>query len=459
MRVDAGAFAYFGPNVTSQAMLLLAGPYNIPNLSIEGTCAYTNKMNFGPCRGPGAPQAHFAAETQMDRIARALGMDAIELRLKNAAKAGDSTATGQVLKDGGYRESLIALREHMKEHFTGLQADDGKALGIGVAGVLWGMSGFGSSATVRVNEDGTVVLSMGTGDIGTGSDTALALLVSEELGVALERIKVVSGDTDACPYDFGAIGSRTTQATGVAVRRAVDSVKDQLLSLAEQLLKTPKADLAFGNEKIFVLHRPEAAIPLGRVATILGVARGGPVIGSGSNAETNPPYSTELVDGSTVPSKPFFVFGAQAVAVQVDKATGKVDVLKAAAAHNVGKAVFRPGVEGQIQGGMAMGLGYALSEEVIFSGGRPVNNSFLDYRDPYDDGHSGDYPDHCRERRRKESRGCERGRGAADRADNGCCCQRGLRCCRGQGERSAADAGESLLGHEKAKKRATKGGQ
>ena len=382
VKVDTGAYAFFGPNSTSQAMLFVVGPYNIPNLFIEGVCVYTNKLSFGPCRGPGAPQGHFAAETQMDRIARKLDIDPIQLRMKNAVQANDSTATGQVLTNGGYKESLAELRKYMEKHFTDLPVNEGKALGVGVAGAFWGMPGFGSSATVKVNEDGTVILSLGSGDIGTGSNTAMALLVAKELAIPLESIRVVSGDTDTCPYDFGPVGSRTTQATGVAVYRALDGVKSQLLTCAEQQLKASREDLAFGDGKIFVRERPEKAIPIARAATISAVAKGGPVIASGTNTAPNPPYSTELVESSTVPSKPFFVFGAQAVAVQVDKTTGKVDVLKVAAAHYVGKAVFRAGVEGQIQGGVAMGLGYALTEEAIFSNGRPVNNSFLDYRLP-----------------------------------------------------------------------------
>jgi len=382
VRADTGAYAFFGPNATSQAMLLVAGPYNIPNLFIEGICAYTNKLSCGPCRGPGAPQAHFASETQLDRIARKLGIGPFELRLKNAVQANDSTATGQVLPNGGYKESLMELRKHMEGHFRTLPVDEGKALGVGVAGAFWGMPGFGSSATVRMNEDGTVILSMGTGDIGTGSNTAMAMLVAKELGIPLESIRVVAGDTDTCPYDFGPVGSRTTQATGVAVYRALDGVKSQLLACAEQQLKASREDLTFGDGKIFVRERPEKAISLARAAHILAIAKGGPVIASGTNTAPNPPYSTELVESNTVASKPFFVFGAQAVAVQVDKTTGKVDVLEVAAAHYVGKAVFRAGVEGQIQGGVAMGLGYALSEEAIFLNGRPINNSLLDYRLP-----------------------------------------------------------------------------
>ena len=382
IHVDTGAYAYFGPNTTSNAVLLVTGPYRVPHLSIEGICAYTNKISCGPCRGPGAPQVHFAAETQMDRIAAKLGMDPIELRMKNALKANDLTATGQVLTEGGYQEALAQLKKYMGEHLTVLPgADEGKALGVGVAGGFWGMAGFGSSATVRLNEDGSVILSMGSVEIGTGSDTAMALLVSEELGIPLERIKVISGDTDTCPFDFGAIGSRTTQTMGVAVHQATEGVKKQLLAFAEHHLKTPRETLTFGGGKIYVSERPEVAIPIAKVAHLLTLARG-PVVATGSHAPQNPPFNPECVENNVAPSRPFFAFGAQAVAVQVDKVTGKVDVIKVVAAHNVGKAVFRAGIEGQIHGGVAMGLGYALSEEVIFSNGRPLNDSFLDYRLP-----------------------------------------------------------------------------
>ena len=168
---------------------------------------------------------------------------------------------GQVLTEGGYDEALSALKEYLERHPVLLpQGDEKKAFGIGLAGGFWGMGGAGSSATVRVNEDGTVVLTMGAVETGAGSDTAMSLLVAEGLGISPERVKVVSGDTDTCPFDFGAIGSRTTQAMGVAVHLAVESVKNQLLAFAENQLKTPKQNLAFGGGKIYVKERPEEAL-------------------------------------------------------------------------------------------------------------------------------------------------------------------------------------------------------
>lgn len=383
INVDTGAYAYFGPNTTSNAAQLITGPYNIPNVWIEGICAYTNKISCGPCRGPGAVQAHFAVETHMDRISRALGIDPIDFRIKNALRPNDFTSTGQRLDDAGYVEALSELKKSLNKYLTVIpKYDEKKAIGIGIAGGFWGIPGFGSSATVKINEDGTVILSMGSVEIGTGSDTAMALIVSEELGIPLDHIKVVSGDTDTCPFDFGAIGSRTTQAMGVAVHKAVEGVKQQLLSFAENHLKVPKEMLSFGHGKIFVSEKPEVSISIAKAAHLLSTMKGGPVVATGTNTTPTPPFNPEFVESHIMSSKPFFAFGAQAVAVEVDKITGKVRVLKVIASHNVGKAIFKDGIEGQIHGGVAMGIGYGLSEEAIFSDGRPLNDSFLDYRLP-----------------------------------------------------------------------------
>jgi len=383
INVDTGAYAYFGPNATSNAVQLITGPYNIENVLIEGICAYTNKISCGPCRGPGAVQAHFAVETHMDRIARTLRIDPIDFRIKNALRPNDFTSTGQRLEDVGYIEALLELKKSLNKYLTVIRdTDEKKAIGIGIAGGFWGIPGFGSSATIKINEDGMVILSMGSVEIGTGSDTAMAILVSEELGIPLKRIRVVSGDTDTCPFDFGAIGSRTTQAMGVAVYKAIEAVKDQLLSFAENHLKVSRESLSFGNGKIYVSERPEVSISISKIAQMLTTAKGGPVVATGTNTTPTPPFNPEFVESHIMSSKPFFAFGAQAVAVEVNRLTGKVDVLKVIASHNVGKAVFREGVEGQIHGGVAMGIGYALSEEVIFSEGRPLNDSFLDYRLP-----------------------------------------------------------------------------
>ncbi|MCX8021719.1 MAG: molybdopterin-dependent oxidoreductase [Syntrophorhabdaceae bacterium] len=383
LEVDTGAYAYFGPLATSTAMNLASGPYSIPNIYVEGICAYTNKLSCGPCRGPGAPQVIFAGEVQLDRIARSLGIDPIEIRLKNALKANDTTATGQVLKDGGYIEALLALKRYLTENPQTYPAqDETKAYGMGIAGGFWGMGGAGSSAMVKLNEDGSAVLVMGAAETGAGSETAMAILVSQGLGIPLDMVRVISGDTDTCPFDFGAIGSRTTQAMGTAVHRAINGVKEQLLNFAEGHLGIPKDALELKEGKIKAKERPDISISIAKAVHMMTTVKGGPPVATGTNTAPSTPFNQEYVEGMVRPARPFFSFCVQAAIVQVDKLTGKVDVLKVIASHNVGKAVFKEGIEGQIQGGVAMGIGYALTEESIFDGGRLVNDSFLDYRIP-----------------------------------------------------------------------------
>jgi CO/xanthine dehydrogenase Mo-binding subunit len=381
--VDSGAYDIFGVNTTSQVVTLITGPYKFEHLDIEGTCVYTTKISCGACRGPGGPEAHFAAETQMDRIARELGIDAFELRRINALEAGDDTAPGQILTDFGYTNVINQLEKAVQEHLVTIPLTPGKARGIGIAGCFWGMSGIGSGATINLNEDGTVTLYIGAVEIGNGVITAMALLVAEELGIPVKNVTVISGDTDAGPYEGGAVGSRTTQDLGTPVVKAVRAVKQQVMSFAGNQLGVAVEELELGDSKIFVKNDPSRMLNLEQVANSrINAPGGGPIIVSVSSTPSKPDYDKLRVSSHSRASKPFFVFGAQAAAVDVDLVTGKVSVCKVIAVHDVGIAVFPQGVEGQIQGGVAMGLGYALSEEAIFDQGRMLNANFLDYRVP-----------------------------------------------------------------------------
>jgi len=381
--VDSGAYDIFGANTTSQVVTLITGPYKFEHLDIEGTCVYTTKIPCGACRGPGGPEAHFAAETQMDRIARELGIDPFELRRINALEAGDDTVPGQVLTDYGYTNVLNQLEIAMKDHLDNIPLTPGKARGIGIAGCFWGMSGIGSGATIHLNEDGSVTLFIGAVEIGNGVITAMALLVAEELGIPVENVSVISGDTDAGPYEGGAVGSRTTHDLGVPVLNAAREVKKQVLSFASGQLDVDVKELELGDSRIFVKNDRSRMLKLEQVANSrINATGGGPIVVTASSTPFKPDYDKQRVSSHSRASKPFFVFGAQAAAVDVDLVTGKVSVCKVIAAHDVGKAVFPKGVEGQIQGGVAMGLGYALSEEAVFDQGRMINANFLDYRIP-----------------------------------------------------------------------------
>ncbi|HEU5169441.1 MAG TPA: xanthine dehydrogenase family protein molybdopterin-binding subunit, partial [Gemmatimonadales bacterium] len=201
---DTGAFAGSGPGVASVATLVLAGPYRIPNLFLEGYAVYTNKTNCGSYRAPSGPQANFAVESQMDIIADALGLDPLELRLRNIVREGDEGPTGQVLTAVGLEECLLRASKAIGWE----DRKPGPWRGKGLACGWWTTTGGSSGVYVKVNPDGTVALNTGAAEIGTGALTGAAQVLAEELGVDLDDIHVVSADTFATPFDFGAQGSR-----------------------------------------------------------------------------------------------------------------------------------------------------------------------------------------------------------------------------------------------------------
>jgi CO/xanthine dehydrogenase Mo-binding subunit len=212
---DTGAFAGSGPGVASVATLMLAGPYRIPNLYIEGFAVYTNKTNCGSFRAPSGPQSNFAVESQMDIIADALGIDPLELRLRNIVRDGDEGPTGQVLEAVGLEECLRKAAAAIGWS----ERRPGKWRGKGLACGWWTTTGGSSGVYVKINPDGTVALNTGAAEIGTAALTGAAQVLAEELTVDLADVSVVSADTFSTPFDFGAQGSRTAFAVGNAARR------------------------------------------------------------------------------------------------------------------------------------------------------------------------------------------------------------------------------------------------
>jgi CO/xanthine dehydrogenase Mo-binding subunit len=256
-----------------------------------------------------------------------------------------------------------------------------KRRGRGIA-CMWYPIGFTvsanpSAATVKVNEDGTATLLTGTVETGQGSLTVLGQIAAEELGVAAEDVHVVSADTDATPMDTGAIASRTTYVTGNAVRLAAARAKAVLFDAAAALLGAPASELEARDRKIQVRHYPARNVSIGQAAAHAQLGRGEPPIGS---ASWNPP--TLPMDPETGQGKPFntYVYAAQIAEVDVDDETGEVDVLRIVAAHDCGTAINPMLVEGQVEGGIAMGVGFALQEHILFDdSGRQRNASLTNY--------------------------------------------------------------------------------
>ncbi|MDO8690452.1 MAG: molybdopterin-dependent oxidoreductase [Dehalococcoidia bacterium] len=372
--MDTGAYADFGPVATSGATTYALGPYRIPHVKSDGYCVYTNKTSCGALRAPGAVQAAFAVESHMDKIAHRLGMDPMELRLKNAVQEGDLSHTGQVYGRIGLRGTLEAIKNYLKRQGPPVP---GRAWGVACG--QWGIGGASSSAQVKINEDGTAVLLTGAMDLGTGSDTVLCQIAAEELGLRLEDMSIVTADTDATPYDMASVGNRITFTAGNAVRRAAADAREQLLEMAGELLEASPRDLEAVDRRVCVKGSPDRAVPIAQLAA-MSHGKGGPILGRGSYAPTSPAYDPTTARGHAYPSRPGDSFCAQAAEVEVQPETGAIKVLRVVAAHDLGRAINPQMAEAQVEGSLGFGLGFALREEVKFERGKTMNPHLTDYR-------------------------------------------------------------------------------
>jgi CO/xanthine dehydrogenase Mo-binding subunit len=376
---DTGAYADDGPGIAGFGGMMARGPYRVPNLKIESHCVYTNKVKTGAFRGFGNPQATFASESMMDMLAEALGMDPVELRLKNGVEPGDLAVGGQVMRSVRFKDCLSKAAEAIRwDQKPGLRR------GKGVAGINHISGLLSSGASVRMSEDGTFVLMVGAVDIGQGSDTVLVQILAEELGVTADQISVVSGDTDATPYNWAVAASRTTFTAGNAVRKAGAEVKRQILELAADLLEANPVDLEARGGFVTVKGVPGRRVSYRELGLASHWVRRGPILGSASYMVEGPAYDPKRTIMTGFPFGPVtaYIFGVHAVEVEVDTDTGQVTIVDAVAAHDVGRAVNPALVEGQIQGGFMQGVGYALLEALHLDGGRITNPSFMDYRLP-----------------------------------------------------------------------------
>jgi len=231
-----------------------------------------------------------------------------------------------------------------------------------------------SSALVKLNEDGTFVVLTGASDIGQGSDTVLCQIAAEELGVSLEEVSILSADTEVTPFDHGTFSSRVTLYAGNAVRHAAADARRQLLEVASQMLEAEASALEIGEGRVWLRGQPQVSLPLATVAAATVAARGDPILGRGYA------HGPGTIQGAG--PVPGWKYGAQAAEVEVDTETGRVTVLKLAAAHDFGRAINPTNVEGQIEGGVVMGLGCTLAEEVVIDQGRVTNPTFMDYLVP-----------------------------------------------------------------------------
>ena len=375
--LDTGAYAAHGPAITEIATMMAAGPYRIPHLLVEGYTVYTNKTPAGSTRAPAGPQVCWAVEQHTDVLAERVGMDPFDFRMLNLVEDGDEGPTGQVLDAVGVKECLEKAAE-LLGWGTDLVPNEGIGLSCG-----WWFSATGtSSATVRLNIDGTATIITGAQECGSGAVMGLPLLAAEVLALEPEQISLLYQDTGIAAFDGGASGSQTTFNNGRAVIAAAEQARDRLIQLAAEDLEASSPDLEISAGTVSVRGDPSSSQTF---ADVLSRAqdRGHVVV---EHASPPPP---PLPDGSAVANcagRVLFAtfvapsFFCQAARVRVDRDTGVVRVKEVAAVHDFGRVLNPVGAEGQIEGGVAHGLGNALSEGTAYQDGFQLNPNFLDYK-------------------------------------------------------------------------------
>jgi CO/xanthine dehydrogenase Mo-binding subunit len=367
---DAGAFAGAPLGI---ALLLMGSYYQIPHVELRGYEVLTHKPGNGAYRAPGAVQGTFALESHVDRLARAIAMDPIDLRLRNASRPGDPMITGQPWPKMGLRECLERLRaERDRRPRPVAPAGDGRlrrGVGVAVGGWMGGIEP--ASAVCRMDRDGTVSLLVGSVDM-SGTNTALAQITAEAFGLPVEDVRVVNGDSETAPYAGASGGSKITYTVGVAVERAARDARRQLLAIAADKLEASVEDLEIVDRAVGVRGVPDRRLSLAELAraSMQFGAKYEPVLGRGASA--------------TVARSP--AFAAHLSEVEVDADTGHVRVLGHLAVQDVGRAINPAEVEGQIHGGVVQGIGWALFERMAYDDqGQLLGATFMDYALPQSD--------------------------------------------------------------------------
>jgi xanthine dehydrogenase molybdenum-binding subunit len=343
------------------------GPWRLPNFHIEGYDVLTNRPSIGAYRAPNGPQGAFAVESTLDMLARKLEMDPLELRLKNAVVEGERNPSDVPYPRIGLVQTLEAIKGHPAwTEPVPAASRPGWVRGRGLACGLWGGGVGTSTAHVNINEDGSATVVTGAVDLA-GTRTTMAQIAAEELQIPYERVTVSQPDTDAAPFNNPTGGSRITYSLGTAVHRAAVDARTKLKQRAAQQLKAPPDEVEYRQGKFWVRSDPEQSLTLAQVARSSIGSGEGPVIGTG-----------EVTHLLRAPA-----FAVQVVEVEVDQETGLVQVVKVTAAQDVGCAINPTACEGQIQGGVVQGIGWALTEEYVYDQeGRLRNPSLLDYRIP-----------------------------------------------------------------------------
>jgi CO/xanthine dehydrogenase Mo-binding subunit len=378
--LDAGAAATDAPYLASIPLLLASGPYRVGPTRVRARAVYTNTPPTGAFRGVSGTHLVFAIERHMDEIARALGIDRRELRLRNLNESGDSLLNGQVLEDASIlREAFDAVEEVAPWASVGA----GELRGVGIAACVWLTNPLPGSVVLKVNEDGTLGVITAATENGSGAIAmGISQIAAEELTLPVEAVVVSMPDTDAAPYDAGSQGSRTTHIVGRAVGSAAESLREQIYEIASDVLEAAAEDLELVDGHVGVKGTPAAVVTLAEVARA-ATAAGKSLTATGSYATPMPAFDPTCATGLLFPAFPTPTYHVHLAEVSVDPVTGRVTLLRYVVAQEVGKAINPSGVIGQIQGGVAQGIGYTLYENLaIGDDGRYVQRTLETYRLP-----------------------------------------------------------------------------
>jgi CO/xanthine dehydrogenase Mo-binding subunit len=384
--VDAGA--YKGSAAVAMYLSHSFGDacFYRPNVSHEGVAVYTNK-NFGFAkRGHGSPQTRFACDSQIDMICEDLGLDPVEFMLKNVRKKGDVLPNGDTLGSCGLGKCIQLAAEAIgwKEK-RGKQRGKNRGVGIGVNGMFSG-SGywpFACSAIIRLNHNGTVTLMEGDVEFGQGADTAYSQIAAEALGLPLEDVTLVSGDSELCPLNYSNFLSGGLFVGGGAVLNAARDLRQKILKVGSEILKVKMEELDLKNRSVFIMAKPEKSVAFGELLRYsVQKNLGDPLIGVGYRKAVPEIEFYPSLSKGTGRFTDAYGFSAATAEVEVDRETGRVKVLKIVIADDVGYEINPAAIQGQMVSQAVMGMGDALLEEVIDEGGRVINPTLVDYEIP-----------------------------------------------------------------------------
>ncbi|HKT59283.1 MAG TPA: xanthine dehydrogenase family protein molybdopterin-binding subunit, partial [Gemmatimonadales bacterium] len=382
--MDNGAYSGEMPFMASLPMHVFGQVYRAGAARVRCRLVYTNTAPTGAFRGVSGTYLYFALERHMDECALRLGIDRRQFRLNNLIRSGDASLVGQVLEDADIlTEAFERLYQHLPwDEATRRPPAAGKLTGVGIAAATWLTNPGPGAVTLKLNEDGTAALVSAATDNGSGAvSMGITQIAAEELGLQPGDISIGMPDTDAAGYDAGSQGSRTTHIVGRAVRLAAAEVREKIFAVAARVLEVDEADLELSRGSVQVRGAPARAISLASVAAE-AMWSSGPIMGTGSYATPAPAYNPSCASGLLFPTFPTPTYHVHFAEVEVDPATGAVTVLRYVVVQEVGKAINPVGVRGQIQGGVAQGLGYVLYEGLEIVDSRYLQRTLETYRLP-----------------------------------------------------------------------------